>query len=100
MGGLSGHGTSRPCTCFAPYLLNGVKLFQKEKAMSRRIFSISLVIGFLLIASLVLTMTGAQAQGTTVTPVPTSPAEFVGAPRTGASAPLTPHLSRSREIHR
>ena len=56
--------------------------------MFRRIFSISLVLGFLLISLLLLTRTSAQAQTSTPTPMPTSPAEFVGAPRTG-SAPLT-----------
>jgi hypothetical protein len=56
--------------------------------MSRRIFSISLVLVFLLIAFMWVTMTGARAQGSTPTPMPTSPAEFIGAPLTG-SAPLT-----------
>jgi hypothetical protein len=57
--------------------------------MSRRIFSISLVLGFLLLSSLLLTRTGAQAQVPTPTPMPTSPAEFVGTQPLSGPAPLT-----------
>jgi hypothetical protein len=56
--------------------------------MFRRIFSLSLVLGFLLISSLLLTKTSARAQASTPTAMPTSPAEFVGSPLTGP-APLT-----------
>jgi hypothetical protein len=60
--------------------------------MSRRIFSISLVLGFLLLSSLLLMRSSAQAQVPTPTPMPTSPAEFAGAPLSGP-APLTVQFS-------
>src|SRR4051812_20068980 len=56
--------------------------------MLRRIFSLTLVLGFLLISALLLTKTSARAQASTPTAMPTSPAEFVGSPLTGP-APLT-----------
>ena len=57
--------------------------------MLRRIFSISLVLGFLLISLLLLTRTSAQAQVSTPTPMPTSPAEFIGSLPLSGPAPLT-----------